>query len=64
MWTPDCLILSFKLLAKNPDARYQSAHGLKADLLQCQRRLLTAVTTATDQSMDVSDYVLWDTRRV
>ncbi|KAF9243774.1 STKc type histidine kinase [Melanogaster broomeanus] len=34
-----------KLLSKNPDARYQSAYGLKADLLECQRRLLSSVST-------------------
>ncbi|CAL1696704.1 unnamed protein product [Somion occarium] len=45
-----------KLLAKNPDARYQSAHGLKADLLQCQRRLLSAVTLATDESQELIPY--------
>jgi hypothetical protein len=39
-----------KLLAKNPDVRYQSAHGLKADLLECQRRLLAAVSSASEQS--------------
>ncbi|KAI0793300.1 histidine kinase [Abortiporus biennis] len=39
-----------KLLSKNPDARYQSAFGLKADLLRCQRQLLAAVTLATDQN--------------
>ncbi|KAG6837910.1 hypothetical protein H0H93_013063 [Arthromyces matolae] len=38
-----------QLLAKSPDARYQSAHGLQKDLLECQRRLLLAVSsTATD----------------
>ncbi|GJE87861.1 histidine kinase [Phanerochaete sordida] len=38
-----------KLLAKAPDARYHSAYGLKADLLQCQRLLLNSVTLATEQ---------------
>ncbi|KIJ68769.1 hypothetical protein HYDPIDRAFT_37202 [Hydnomerulius pinastri MD-312] len=33
-----------KLLSKSPDARYQSAYGLKADLLECQKRLLTSVS--------------------
>ncbi|KZT22094.1 histidine kinase [Neolentinus lepideus HHB14362 ss-1] len=42
-----------KLLAKNPDLRYQSAEGLKADLLECQRRLLVAVSSASDQSMEL-----------
>ncbi|KAI9445552.1 histidine kinase [Lactarius indigo] len=32
-----------KLLSKNPDSRYQSAFGLKADLLECQKRLSIAV---------------------
>ncbi|OSX67898.1 hypothetical protein POSPLADRAFT_1043081 [Postia placenta MAD-698-R-SB12] len=41
-----------KLLMKNPDARYQSAYGLKADLLQCQRLLLRAVTISSDQSTE------------
>ncbi|KZT67653.1 histidine kinase [Daedalea quercina L-15889] len=41
-----------KLLSKNPDMRYQSAYGLKADLLQCQRLLLRAVTVVSDQSME------------
>ncbi|KAI0078477.1 histidine kinase [Panus rudis PR-1116 ss-1] len=45
-----------KLLAKNPDARYQSAHGLKEDLLLCQRRLLTSVTTSTDASQELIPY--------
>lgn len=30
-----------KLLAKDPDARYQSAFGLRADLLACQEQLVT-----------------------
>ncbi|TFK57700.1 histidine kinase [Heliocybe sulcata] len=42
-----------KLLAKSPDLRYQSAEGLKADLLECQRRLLVAVSSASDQSMEL-----------
>ncbi|KAH8086606.1 histidine kinase [Cristinia sonorae] len=45
-----------KLLAKNPDARYQSAHGLQADLMQCQRRLLNAVTLAADESQELIPY--------
>ncbi|EPS99596.1 hypothetical protein FOMPIDRAFT_1147208 [Fomitopsis schrenkii] len=45
-----------KLLAKNPDMRYQSAYGLKADLLQCQRLLLRAVTVVSDQSMELIPY--------
>ena len=42
-----------KLLAKSADQRYQSAYGLKVDLLECQRRLLTAVSSASDSSLDV-----------
>ncbi|KAI6153278.1 STKc type histidine kinase [Pisolithus tinctorius] len=36
-----------KLLSKSPDARYQSAYGLKADLLECQKRLLSSVSTSS-----------------
>ncbi|KAK0481591.1 hypothetical protein IW261DRAFT_1550690 [Armillaria novae-zelandiae] len=32
-----------KLLAKHPDSRYQSAYGLKTDLIECQRRLLVSL---------------------
>ncbi|GBE78499.1 histidine kinase [Sparassis crispa] len=42
-----------KLLAKGPDMRYQSAYGLKQDLLQCQRLLLRAVTLVSDQAMEL-----------
>ncbi|KAK7694195.1 hypothetical protein QCA50_001375 [Cerrena zonata] len=42
-----------KLLAKNPDQRYQCAYGLKEDLLQCQRRLLSAVTLATNEVQEL-----------
>lgn len=48
-----CLASRSQLLAKNPDSRYQSAHGLQADLMQCQRRLLNAVTLAADESQEV-----------
>ena len=34
-----------KLLEKHPDDRYQSAYGLKEDLIECQRRLLAAVAS-------------------
>ncbi|KIK70394.1 hypothetical protein GYMLUDRAFT_89430 [Collybiopsis luxurians FD-317 M1] len=37
-----------KLLAKHPDQRYQSAYGLKEDLLECQRRLLATVSSTSD----------------
>jgi len=39
-----------KLLSKSPDTRYQSAHGLQKDLLECQRRLLATVSSASDDS--------------
>ncbi|KAI0700426.1 histidine kinase [Cytidiella melzeri] len=39
-----------KLLAKSPDMRYQSAHGLMADLQQCQARLLASVSLAIEQT--------------
>ncbi|THH17217.1 hypothetical protein EW146_g3550 [Bondarzewia mesenterica] len=42
-----------KLLAKNPDARYQSACGLKADLLECQKRLLAAVSSVSEPSLEL-----------
>ncbi|KAF9473185.1 hypothetical protein BDN70DRAFT_997771 [Pholiota conissans] len=42
-----------KLLAKNPDLRYQSAYGLKKDLIECQRRLLATVSAATDDSSEL-----------
>lgn len=47
------LILVRKLLAKNPDMRYQSAHGLKADLLECQRRLLATILSPGEQQHEV-----------
>ncbi|EIN13359.1 histidine kinase [Punctularia strigosozonata HHB-11173 SS5] len=37
-----------KLLAKCPEQRYQSACGLKEDLLECQRRLLAAVSAGSE----------------
>ncbi|KAJ7655307.1 dual-domain HisK/Mak2 protein kinase [Mycena polygramma] len=42
-----------KLLVKNPDGRYQSARGLKADLLECQRRLLAAVSSTSEESSEL-----------
>ncbi|KAJ7596782.1 dual-domain HisK/Mak2 protein kinase [Mycena floridula] len=42
-----------KLLSKSPDARYQSAHGLKADLLECQRRLLVTVSSVSEESSEL-----------
>ncbi|KAF9498170.1 dual-domain HisK/Mak2 protein kinase [Pleurotus eryngii] len=42
-----------KLLAKNPDNRYQSAYGLKVDLLECQRRLLATVSMASEEASEL-----------
>ncbi|KIL70561.1 hypothetical protein M378DRAFT_194875 [Amanita muscaria Koide BX008] len=42
-----------KLLSKGPDARYRSAHGLKADLMECQRRLLATVSYTTEESTEL-----------
>ncbi|KII94402.1 hypothetical protein PLICRDRAFT_695401 [Plicaturopsis crispa FD-325 SS-3] len=42
-----------KLLAKNPDNRYQSAYGLKADLIEAQRRLLASISSVSDQSSEL-----------
>ncbi|KAF9056453.1 histidine kinase [Panaeolus papilionaceus] len=42
-----------KLLSKNPDLRYQSAYGLKTDLMECQRRLLATVSAASDESSEL-----------
>ncbi|KAG6868248.1 hypothetical protein C0993_005822 [Termitomyces sp. T159_Od127] len=46
-----------ELLAKSPDARYQSAHGLQKDLLECQRRLLLAISsTAIDSGELITQF--------
>jgi hypothetical protein len=42
-----------QLLSKNPDSRYQSAYGLKVDLLECQKRLSLAVSSMSDVSSEV-----------
>ncbi|KDR85277.1 hypothetical protein GALMADRAFT_218372 [Galerina marginata CBS 339.88] len=42
-----------KLLAKNPDLRYQSAYGLKTDLIQCQQRLLATVSSSSEESSEL-----------
>ncbi|KAI9509850.1 hypothetical protein F5148DRAFT_1275037 [Russula earlei] len=42
-----------KLLSKNPDSRYQSAYGLKADLLECQKRLSIAVSSLSEMSSEL-----------
>ncbi|TDL28897.1 histidine kinase [Rickenella mellea] len=44
------------LLAKSPDARYNSAYGLKADLMACQKRLLAAVSSMSEQSLELVPY--------
>ncbi|KAH9964567.1 hypothetical protein BC827DRAFT_1265837 [Russula dissimulans] len=42
-----------ELLSKNPDSRYQSAYGLKADLLECQKRLSIAVSSMSEVSSEL-----------
>nr|GAT57553.1 histidine kinase [Mycena chlorophos] len=42
-----------KLLVKSPDMRYQSASGLKADLMECQRRLLATVSSTSEESTEL-----------
>ncbi|KAF7319894.1 Histidine kinase [Mycena kentingensis (nom. inval.)] len=42
-----------KLLVKSPDMRYQSAWGLKADLMECQRRLLATVSSTSEESTEL-----------
>lgn len=42
-----------QLLAKNPDMRYQSAYGLKSDLMECQRRLLQTVSSGSDDNAEL-----------
>ncbi|RDB29051.1 Peroxide stress-activated histidine kinase mak2 [Hypsizygus marmoreus] len=42
-----------KLLSKSPDTRYQSALGLQKDLLECQRRLLAAVSSVSEESSEL-----------
>ncbi|KAH7104691.1 hypothetical protein BKA62DRAFT_693063 [Auriculariales sp. MPI-PUGE-AT-0066] len=42
-----------KLLAKNPDERYNSATGLKYDLLECQKRLNLACATPENLSLEL-----------
>ncbi|KAF8272384.1 histidine kinase [Lactarius quietus] len=42
-----------QLLSKNPDSRYQSAYGLKADLLECQKRLSIAVSSMSEVSSEL-----------
>lgn len=49
--TKSGLISVSQLLAKSPDQRYQSAYGVKADLLECQRLLLAAVHTGMESDM-------------
>ncbi|TRM62878.1 histidine kinase [Schizophyllum amplum] len=42
-----------KLLDKHPDSRYQSAYGLKEDLIECQRRLLASVASAANENAEL-----------
>ncbi|KAJ7124823.1 hypothetical protein C8R43DRAFT_1090617 [Mycena crocata] len=42
-----------RLLVKSPDMRYQSARGLKSDLLECQRRLLATVSSTAEESSEL-----------
>lgn len=44
-----------QLLSKNADMRYNSAMGLKADLLECQKRLNQSVATS-DFSLEVLQF--------
>lgn len=46
-----------QLLSKNPDARYNSAYGLKIDLLECQRRLLSAVSSSVPEHSSEVQYL-------
>jgi hypothetical protein len=39
--------------------RYQSAHGLKSDLLECQRRLLAVVSSLSAEPQEVSPDTLY-----
>ena len=45
-----------KLLTKQPEARYNSAAGLQADLVECQKRLSATVCsdTLTDTTNEVT----------
>ena len=49
-----------KLLAKSPDGRYQSAHGLKIDLLECQRRLLAVVSALSGEPQEVCYLLIYE----
>lgn len=42
-----------KLLSKQPEARYNSAAGLQADLVECQKRLNAAVCSVSDETNEV-----------
>lgn len=50
------VVINYQLLSKNPDTRYQSACGLQADLLECQRRLLATVSSVSDESSEVCGF--------
>ena len=42
-----------QLLSKNPEARYQSALGVRNDLMECQKRLLEAISLASENALEV-----------
>ena len=46
-------LTSIQLLSKNPEARYQSALGVRNDLMECQKRLLEAVSLASENAPEV-----------
>jgi serine/threonine protein kinase len=43
-----------KLLSKQPEARYNSAAGLQADLVECQKLLSVAVCALHDENNEAS----------
>lgn len=42
-----------KLLSKQQESRYNSAAGLQADLVECQKRLSAAVCSVSDEEIEV-----------
>lgn len=46
-------LTSIQLLQKNPEMRYQSALGVRNDLMECQKRLLEAVSLASENASEV-----------
>lgn len=45
-----------KLLSKQPESRYNSAAGLQADLIECQKRLSMAVCEVSDEMNEVDQF--------